>query len=70
VGLPEEVIPIKPGVRVRILSEPYLGEVGVIKSVLKQAIVYDSGIRAKSAAIEIDGIGTTNVPLANIEVLQ
>ena len=70
VGLPEEVIPIKPGVRVRILSEPYIGEVGVIKSVLKQAIVYDSGIRAKSAAIEIDGIGTTNVPLANIEVLQ
>jgi hypothetical protein len=44
--------------------------VGVIKSVLKQAVVYESGIRAKSAAIEIDGIGTTNVPLANIEVLQ
>jgi hypothetical protein len=70
VGLPEEVIPIKAGVRVRILNEPYLGEVGVIKSVLKQAIVYESGIRAKSASVEIDGIGTTNVPLANIEVLQ
>lgn len=70
VGLPEEVIPLKPGVRVRILSDPYLGEVGVIKSVLKQAIIYKSGIRAKSAAVEIEGIGTTNVPLANIEILQ
>jgi hypothetical protein len=70
VGLPEEVIPIKPGVRVRILSEPYVGEVGVIKSVLKQAVQYQSGIRAKSASVEIDGIGTTKVPLANIEVLQ
>ena len=70
VGLPEEIIPIKPGVRVRILSEPYIGEVGVIKSILKQAVLYKSGIRAKSAAIEIEGLGTTNVPLANIEVLQ
>jgi hypothetical protein len=70
VGLPEEVISIKPGIRVRILSEPYQGEVGVIKSILKHAVVYDSGIRARSAAIEIDGIGTTNVPLANIEILQ
>lgn len=70
VGLPEEVIPVKPGVRVRILHEPYQGEVGVVKSILKHAVVYDSGIRAKSAAIEIEGIGTTNVPLANIEILQ
>jgi hypothetical protein len=70
VGLPEEVIPVKPGVRVRILSEPYLGEVGVIKSILKQAVVYTSGIRAKSASVEIEGIGTKNIPLANIEILQ
>ncbi len=70
VGLPEEVIPLKPGLRVKILSGPYLDEVGVIKSLPKRAVLYESGIRAKSAAIEIEGIGTTNVPLANIEVLQ
>ncbi|TFH34108.1 MAG: hypothetical protein E4G99_10175 [Anaerolineales bacterium] len=70
VSLPEEVIALKPGVRVRILSEPNLGEVGVIKSILKQAVIYKSGIRAKSASVEIEGIGTTNVPLANIEILQ
>lgn len=70
VGLPEDVIPLKPGVRVKILAGPYLDEVGVIKSIPKRAVVYESGIRAKSAAIEIEGIGTANVPLANIEVLQ
>ncbi|TET31194.1 MAG: hypothetical protein E3J69_10290 [Anaerolineales bacterium] len=70
VSHPDRVISLKPGVRVRVLKPPYQGEVAVVKEILKRVETYPSGIRAKSATIEIDGVGTKTVPLANIEILQ
>ncbi|MEJ2013261.1 MAG: hypothetical protein P8X64_13680 [Anaerolineales bacterium] len=70
VSLPEEVIALKPGRRVRILKPPYQGEVGVVRELLTAAASYPNGVRARSAAVEIEGVGTTNVPLANLEILQ
>ena len=68
--LPEEVVPLKAGVRVRVVREPHLGEVGVVKSILKEAMLYPSGIRARSVEIEIEGVGSARVPMDNVEILQ
>jgi hypothetical protein len=70
ISLPEEVVALKVGRRVRILKPPYLGEVGVVKELLKNAARYPNGVRARSAAIEIEGVGTATIPLANLEILQ
>ena len=70
VSHPDRVVALKPGVRIRILKPPYLGEVAVVKEVLKRVETYPNGIRAKSAMVEIDGIGTKAIPLANMEILQ
>jgi hypothetical protein len=70
VSLPDEVIPLQQGVRVRVVHAPYHGAVGVVREVLQRAVGYPSGILARSARVDLEGIGTTNVPLANLEILQ
>jgi hypothetical protein len=70
IELPDEVIPLKSGVRVRILRAPYQGEVGAVQNVLDQAAEYPSGIRAMSVKVELGSGNTVTVPVANIEVLQ
>ncbi len=70
IELPDEVIPLKSGVRVRILRAPYQGEVGPVQSILDHAVEYPSGIRAMSAKIELGGGNVVTVPIANLEVLQ
>ncbi|HET7009283.1 MAG TPA: hypothetical protein VFI11_00785 [Anaerolineales bacterium] len=70
VSVPDEIIPPNPGVRVRVVAAPYHGAVGVVREVLQKAVGYPSGILARSARVELEGIGTTNVPLANLEILQ
>ena len=69
-SLPDEVIAIKRGVRVRILKPPYAGQVGVVKQVLKNIVSYPSGIRSRSIEVEIEGAGSANVPIENVEILQ
>jgi hypothetical protein len=70
VGLPDEIIPPNSGVRVRVVHPPYQGAVGVVREVLQKAVGYPSGILARSARVDLEGIGTINVPLANLEILQ
>jgi len=70
VSLPEEVVALRPGRRVRILKPPYQGEVGVVRELLSAAHNYPNGVRARSAAVELEGVGITPVPLANLEILQ
>ena len=70
VPLPDEVITLQQGVRVRVVHAPYHGAVGVVREVLQRAVGYPSGILARSARVDLEGIGTTNVPLANLEILQ
>jgi hypothetical protein len=41
-----------------------------VREVLQRAVGYPSGILARSARVDLEGIGTTNVPLANLEILQ
>lgn len=70
VGFPDEVVPLKSGVRVRVIRAPYHGEVGIIQKVLARAAQYPSGIRAMSAKVELEGGNVATVPIANLEVLQ
>lgn len=69
VALPDEVIPVKAGVRVRVVRPPYAGEIGIVQKVMPHIVSYPSGVRARSVAVEIDGVGTANVPLENLEIL-
>lgn len=70
IELPDELVPVKPGVRVRVVHPPHQGEVGVVSKILANAVQYASGIRARSASVEVEGVGKINVPLENLEVLQ
>jgi hypothetical protein len=68
--LPDEVITLMPGTQVRILRAPLHGQVGIIREVLSQSFLFPSGIRARSATVDLEEGGTTTVPLANLDVLQ
>jgi hypothetical protein len=70
VALPDEVIPISPGVRVRVVQAPHLGAVGVVREVPTRAVAYPSGVLARSARVELEGFGPAMIPLANLEILQ
>jgi len=70
VELPEEIINLTPGVRVRATNPPHQGVVGIVERLIPRAVSYPSGILAKSAVVDLDIFGRTNVPLANLEVLQ
>jgi hypothetical protein len=69
VDLPEDVIPIAPGVRVRVVRAPLQGVIGEVREILPRAEELASGILARTAVISIEGSGPTRVPLANLEIL-
>ncbi|NIS81813.1 MAG: hypothetical protein GTO14_16750 [Anaerolineales bacterium] len=68
--LPDEIIPLARGVRVRILRPPHRGRVGKVRELLPRAKVYPSGVRAASVVVELDRGGTISVPIENLDVLQ
>lgn len=70
VGMPEDVVPLKPAVRVRVVRAPHRGAIGQIRQVLPKAVSMPSGILARSATVDLEGIGAATVPLANLEILQ
>ncbi len=70
IELPNEVIPIKRGIRVRILRAPHRGKVGKVRDMLPRASIYPSGVRAVSAKIELEQGGVISVPVDNLDVIQ
>jgi hypothetical protein len=69
VGMPEELVQLSRGVRVRVTRAPHQGVIGMVEAVLPHSATYPNGIMAKSARVDLDIFGSTNVPLANLEVL-
>jgi hypothetical protein len=67
---PEDIIPLKEGARVRILRAPFHGAVGVVRDLPTKAAEFPSGLLARSADVEIEGLGNRMIPLANLEVIQ
>ncbi len=57
------------GLSVRILSNPYIGEIGEISALMPSSTLYPSGIRAPGAEIVLKDGSATVIPLANLEVL-
>jgi len=70
VDLPEDLIPISPGVRVRVTRAPHQGMIGMVERVLPRTTRCPNGVLAHSAIVDLDVFGRTNVPLANLEILQ
>jgi hypothetical protein len=70
VDLPDDFVSLAPGVRVRVTRAPHQGLVGIVQRILPQAVSYSNGILARSAIVDLDVFGRTNVPLANLEILQ
>ncbi len=68
--IPEEVVPLSPGVRVRVVRQPHMGDVGVVRELLTRAVSYPNGNIARSARLDLEGAGSVSVPLANLEVIQ
>jgi hypothetical protein len=68
--MPEEVIGLKPNIRVRVLRAPYQGATGLLRELPAKAVDFPSGILARSASVDLEGLGVRMVPLANLEVLQ
>ena len=66
---PERVVQLAVGVRVRATRNPYHGAVGTIAEMLPRPVSYPSGLLARSAAVEVEGLGRITVPLANLEVI-
>lgn len=67
---PEDFVMLEKGTRVQVLRLPHRGAVGIVDEVLAQAVHYPSGIRARSARINIGEAGIITVPLANLKTLQ
>lgn len=70
VDLPEEVIPLAVGRRVRVVRGPDRGVVGIVRQLPDKAVGYESGLLARSAFINVEGATSLTVPLANLEILE
>ncbi len=68
--VPDEVVPLTRGVRVRVLRAPHMAAVGVIQEIDEGATPFPSGILARAAAVDLEGFGLATIPLANLEALQ
>jgi hypothetical protein len=68
--VPDEVIPLAKGARVRVLRPPHQSAVGTVRDLPARAADLPSGLLARAAMVELDGVGVKTVPIANLEVLQ
>ena len=68
--LPEAVVPLAKDLRVRVLRAPHHGAMGIVKEMPAKAVDYASGLLARSAIVDLEGIGPRSIPLANLEVVQ
>ena len=67
-GLPKETDVYKVGQQVRVLREPFFGQVGTITFV-EDRVEFPSGVRATGASIRFEDGSSEMLPLANLEVL-
>ena len=65
----ERIVQLQPGLRVRALRAPHVGAVGSLLHLMPGVESFPSGILARSAMVELEGIGSVAVPLSNLEVI-
>ncbi|MFQ5942987.1 MAG: hypothetical protein ACE5JF_05490 [Anaerolineales bacterium] len=66
---PERIVQLQPGVQVRALRAPHAGAVGNLLHLMPGVESFPSGILARSAMVELEGIGSVAMPLSNLEVI-
>lgn len=59
---------LKPGMRVRIVNEPYFGAVGVIEQLIRQPEVIETEARVPTVRVLLSSGETVTVPRANVEI--
>ncbi|MCS7250967.1 MAG: hypothetical protein RMK32_04940 [Anaerolineae bacterium] len=68
---PSSEIPLQPGIRVRLLREPYRGRTGVVSRISPHPWTLDSGLRSWCAEIHLDSEESKIwVPIYNMEILR
>lgn len=77
---PEEVTPheelstkhgvLEPGVRVRMIRDPYFGLLGEVTELPHELVVLDSGSKARVLTVQVDDGQTLTVPRANVELIE
>ena len=58
---------LREGTTVRVTREPYMGKVGIVRSIPTKTQVMESGIALRSAEIELSESERVFVPVANLE---
>ncbi len=66
---PERIMQLRPGVKVRAIRAPHAGAVGSLLHLMPGVQSFPSGIIARSAMVDIEGVGSVAIPLSNLEVL-
>ncbi|MCS6963922.1 hypothetical protein [Thermoflexus sp.] len=68
---PAGEVPLQPGMRVRLLREPYRGRTGTVSGISAHPWTLDSGLRSWCAEIHLDGEEVRiRVPVYNVEILR
>ena len=65
----EDDLIIKEGSKVRVIRQPYFGQIGLIKSLPSDPVEIESETRARVAEIEFENNERKLVPRANLEII-
>ena len=67
---PNDVLSLKPGRRVRILSHPYQGQIGDILKIHAGKTKLPNGILARCAEIRLQDKRQVSMPVDNLDILE
>jgi transcription antitermination factor NusG len=59
---------LRAGMRVRIVSEPYFGVLGVVSEVVREPRLIETEARVPVVSVRMADGGTAVVPRANVEI--
>jgi hypothetical protein len=68
--LPDPIVPLAAGETVRVLRRPHMGRVGLVRELQPYGTVFPSGIMARCAKVDLEGIGVREIPLSNLEIIK
>ena len=62
--------PIALGVRVRVIRGSHQGATGIVSALPDQLVQIESGLRVRGAEVDLEAVGKTFMPFANLEILR
>ena len=61
---------LKIGTPIRVIREPYFGQIGTVTDLPTELTPLESGTKARILKVKIDSVGEVVVPRANVEILE